>query len=42
MKSWFLNRGYPKTLIDTEFSKVKFLNSSGDMEIKELQQTEYL
>ena len=30
MKSWFFYRDYPKTLIDTEVSKVKFLNSSGD------------
>ena len=30
MKSWFLNRGYPKILIDTEVSKLKFLNTSGD------------
>ena len=30
MKSWFFYRDYPKTLLDTEVSKVKFLNSSGD------------
>ena len=29
MKSCFLNRGYPKTLIDMEVSKVKFRNTSG-------------
>ena len=34
MKSWFLNRGYPKTLLDTEFNKVKFSNSSGDKKTK--------
>ena len=34
MKSWFFNRGYPKTLIDTDFSKVKFLNSSWDKRTK--------
>ena len=34
MKSCFLNRGYPKTLIDTEISKVKFLNTSGDKRTK--------
>ena len=28
--SWFLNRGYPKTLIDTEVNKVKLPNTSGD------------
>ena len=33
MKSWFLNRGYPKT-IDTEVSKIKFLNTSGDKRTK--------
>ena len=33
-KSWFFNRGYPKTLIDTDFSKVKFLNSSWDKRTK--------
>ena len=30
MKSWFLNKDYPKTLKDTGVSKVKFLNTSGD------------
>ena len=25
MKLWFLNRGYPKWLIDTEVEKVKFM-----------------
>ena len=30
MKSWFLNGGYPKTLIVTEVSKVKFVDTSGD------------
>ena len=30
MKSWFLNRGYPKTLIETKVNKVKFPNTSGD------------
>ena len=30
MKSWFLNREYPKTLVDTEVNKVKFPNTSGD------------
>ena len=30
MKSWFLNRGYPKTLLDTEVNKVKFHNTSRD------------
>ena len=30
MKSCFLNRGYPKILIDTEVSKVKFSNTSRD------------
>ena len=34
IKSWFMNRGYPKTLIDTEVSKVKFLNTSGDKRTK--------
>ena len=34
MKSWFLNRGYPKTLIDTEVSKVQFLNTSWDKRAK--------
>ena len=34
MKSWFFNRGYPKALIDTDFSKVKFLNSSWDKRTK--------
>ena len=34
MKSWFLNRGYPKTLLDTEFNKVKFSNASGDKKTK--------
>ena len=33
-KSWFFNRGYPKTLLDTDFSKVKFLNSSWDKRTK--------
>ena len=28
MKSWFLNRGYPKWLIDTEMEKAKFLCTS--------------
>ena len=27
-------RGYPKSLIDTEVSKVKFLNTSGDKRTK--------
>ena len=39
MKSWFLNRVYPKTLIHTEVNKVKFPNTSGD---KKLKQTEFL
>ena len=30
IKSWFLNTGYPKTLIDTEVNKIKFPNTSGD------------
>ena len=30
MKSWFLNRGYPETMIETEANKVKFPNTSGD------------
>ena len=34
MKSCFLNRGYPKTLIDTEVSKVKLRNTSGDKRTK--------
>ena len=34
MKSCFLNRGYPKTLIDTEISKVKLRNTSGDKRTK--------
>ena len=34
MKSWFFYREYPKTLIDTEVRKVKFLNSSGDKKTK--------
>ena len=28
MKLWFLNRGYPKWLIDTEMEKVKFPRTS--------------
>ena len=34
MKSWFWNRGYPKTLKDTEVGKVKFLNTFGDKRTK--------
>lgn len=34
MKSRFLNKGYPKTLTDTEVSKVKFLNTPGDKRTK--------
>ena len=34
LKSFFLKRGYPKTLIDTEVSKVKFPNTSGDKKTK--------
>ena len=34
MKSWFLNRGYPKTLLDTDVKKVKFCNTSGDKKTK--------
>ena len=34
MKFWFLNRKYPKTLIDTEVSKVKFFNTSGGKRTK--------
>ena len=34
MKSWFLNRGYTKTLLDTEVNKVKFPNTSGDKKTK--------
>ena len=30
MKSWFLNRGCPKTLIESEVNKVKFPDTSGD------------
>ena len=30
LKSWFLNRVSSKTLVDTEVSKTKFLNTSGD------------
>ena len=34
MNSWFLNRGYPKTLLDTEVNKVKFPNTYGDKKTK--------
>ena len=34
MKSWFLSRGYSKTLIDTEVTKVNFPITSGDKKIK--------
>ena len=34
IKSWFLNRAYPKALIDTEINKVKFPNTSGDKKTK--------
>ena len=30
MKSWFLNKDYPKTLLDAEVNNVKFPNTSGD------------
>ena len=34
MKSWSINRGYPKTLIAKEVSEVKFLNILGDKKTK--------
>ena len=34
MNSWFLNKGYPKTLLDTEVNKVKFPNTCGDKKTK--------
>ena len=34
MKYWFLNRGCPKTFLDTEVDKVKFPNTSGDKKTK--------
>ena len=34
MKSWFLNRGYPKTLIDLEVNKVRFPNTFGHKKTK--------
>ena len=34
MKSWFLNRGYPKWLIDRELEKVKFPCTSGKRDTK--------
>ena len=39
IKSWFLNREYPKTFLDTEVTK---LNSLILLEIKKLTQTEFL
>ena len=34
IKFCFFDRGYPKTLIDTDVSKVNFFNSSGDKRTK--------
>ena len=34
MKSWFLNRGYIKLLIDAEIKKVKFPSTSRYRDIK--------
>ena len=34
MKSSFSNRRYPKTIIDTEVSRVKFFNTSGNKRTK--------
>ena len=34
MKLWFLNRGYPKRLIDTEVEKVKFSCTSRKKDTK--------
>ena len=34
MKSWFLNKRYPKALVDTEVTKFKSLNISGDKRTK--------
>ena len=34
MKSQFLNRGYPETLLDRELNKVKFRNTSGAKKTK--------
>ena len=35
MKSWFLKRGYPKSLVEKELGKVKFFNKVGNKQQKE-------
>ena len=34
MKIWFLNKGYNEPFVDTEVSKVKFLNTYGNKRTK--------
>ena len=35
MKSWFLKRGYPKSLVEKELGKVGFSNKVGNKQQKE-------
>ena len=35
MKSWFLKRSYPKSLVEKELGKVKFSNNVGNKHQKE-------
>ena len=35
MKSWFLKRVYPKSLVEKELGKVKFSNKVGNKQQKE-------
>ena len=35
MKSWFLKRGYPKSLVEKELGKVKFSNKVSNKQQKE-------
>ena len=35
MKSWFLKRGYPKSLVEKELGKVKFSNKVANKQQKE-------